>query len=140
MKFEYYDDKIVVYVLENNNIDYELILKKVFNELINNENIDLSSFYNVVIYINNYYGLVVEIVNEDNIKFENKININLNIIEDKLFLYEVDDPLEYIDNDVYYYNDKFYISLKNKNIKLLEYAKVIYDDFVYKVLGRGVKI
>lgn len=142
MKFEYYDDKIVVYIIENKKkSNIENLLFIIFDELVNKYDICLSDSYDITIYFNNNYGIVSEIKEvKDNLKFNNKVNIYLKVVKDKLFLYEVDDPLDYKEDDVYYYDSKFYISPKNKNIKLFEYAKVIYDDFVYKVLGRGVKI
>ncbi len=142
MKFEYYDDKIVVYIIKNkNNYSIEDLLYKIFDKLINKYDISLSNSYDITIYNNKYYGIISELREvKDDLEFNDKINIYLKVIEDKLFLYEVEDPLEYNENDVYYYKNKFYISPKNTNIRLFEYAKVIYDDFVYKVLGRGVKI
>lgn len=138
MKVDYYNDKIVVYVINrkasNDIIDIRDLLWDVFNNLIDNYDIDIRDNYDINIYINDLYGSVVEIikVSEDSTR--------LNVFFDKLFLYEIDDPLDYIENEIYYYNDKYYLNVDKLDIKLFENSKLIYDDFVYKVLGRGIKI
>lgn len=144
MKIEYYIDKIVIYVIDrkiSDDIDdIRDLLYDIFNNLVDNYDIDIKNNYNVNIYINNSYGVVVEMIKleEDDLNIVN--NIGLNILFDKLFLYEMDDPLDYIGNEIYYYNNKYYLNASKVDAKLIENSKLIYDNFVYKVLGRGVKI
>lgn len=143
MKIEYFTDKIVIYVIDrkvSDDIDdIKKLLFDVFNYIVDNYDIDIQNNYNINIYINNLYGTIVEMNKIDNDE-EDVNNIGLNILFDKLFLYEVDDPLDYIGNDIYYYNNKYYLNVDKVDALLLENSKLIYDDFVYKVLGRGVKI
>ncbi len=143
MKIEYFTDKIVIYVIDrkvSDDIDdIKKLLFDVFNYIVDNYDIDIQNNYNINIYINNLYGTIVEMNKIDNDE-EDANNIGLNILFDKLFLYEVDDPLDYIGNDIYYYNNKYYLNVDKVDALLLENSKLIYDDFVYKVLGRGVKI
>lgn len=144
MKIDYYKDKIVVYLigkkikLEITNIKELLI--KVFDTLINDYNLKIENNYIINIHINKIYGIIVELINDDIDYKEDSIYIKLNILNDKLFLYEIDDPLKYLDSEIYFYNDKYYLNVKKIDIELLEYSTVIYDDTVYKVLGRGIKI
>lgn len=144
MKIEYYADKIVIYVINrkvSDNInDIKKLLFDVFNNLVDNYDIDIKNNYNVNIYINDKYGTIVEMIKLEKDDISDANNIGLNILFDKLFLYEMDDPLDYIGNEIYYYNEKYYLNVAEIDVKLLEDSKVIYDDFVYKVLGRGVKI
>lgn len=144
MKVEYYIDKIVIYVIDrkvSDDIDnIKDLLFDVFNNLVDNYDIDIKNNYNINIYINNAYGVIVEMIKleEDNI---NNINsLGLNILFDKLFLYEMDDPLDYIGGEIYYYDNKYYLNTTKVDAKLIENSKLIYDNLVYKVLGRGVKI
>lgn len=144
MKIDYYSDKVVIYLigkkikLENSSI--KELLTNIFDVLVNDYDFEINNNYNINIYINEVYGIIVELVNEEIIKKEDTVHINLNVMNDKLFLYEIDDPLKYINSEIYYYDDKYYLNVKKMDINLLEYTTVIYDDTVYKILGRGVKI
>lgn len=144
MKIEYYIDKIVIYVIDrkiSDDIDdIRNLLYDVFNNLVDNYDIDIKNNYNVNIYINNSYGVVVEMIKLEDDEFDIVNSIGLNILFDKLFLYEMDDPLDYIGNEIYYYDNKYYLNASKVDAKLIENSKLIYDNFVYKVLGRGVKI
>lgn len=142
MKIEVTSDKIIIYMINkkvNDDLnDIKKLLFDVFDYLFDNYEIDKESNYEIKIYINNLYGVIIEMI-----KLKNESNINkigLTILRDKLFLYEVDDPLNFLDNEIYYYNNKFYLNPKKMDINLYEYATLIYDDLVYKVLGRGIKI
>lgn len=144
MKIDYYSDKVVIYLigkkikLENSSI--KELLTNIFDVLVNDYDFEINNNYNINIYINEVYGIIVELINEEIIKKEDTVHINLNVMNDKLFLYEIDDPLKYINSEIYYYDDKYYLNVKKMDINLLEYTIVIYDDTVYKILGRGVKI
>ncbi len=144
MKFEKIDDKIVIYMPGENKVfsedEIKSLVLKIMDKLSEFYKIELSNSYSVNFYRNEYYGIIIELI-DDNIKFlDDIVNIDLNVSLDKLFLYEIDDPLEYIDNDVYFYNKKYYISPKKYDITIFEKSNVIYDDIVYKIIGRGVKI
>lgn len=144
MKIDYYSDKVVIYLigkkikLENSSI--KELLTNIFDVLVNDYDFEINNNYNINIYINEVYGIIVELISEEIIKKEDTVHINLNVMNDKLFLYEIDDPLKYINSEIYYYDDKYYLNVKKMDINLLEYTTVIYDDTVYKILGRGVKI
>ena len=144
MKFEKIEDKIVIYMPGENKVfsedEIKSLVLKIMDKLSEFYKIELSNSYSVNFYRNEYYGIIIELI-DDNIKFlDDIVNIDLNVSLDKLFLYEIDDPLEYIDNDVYFYNKKYYISPKKYDITIFEKSNVIYDDIVYKIIGRGVKI
>ncbi len=143
VKIDYYQDRIIVYLI-NKKVQLNInsikeILIDVFNVLKNYYNIKLENSYHINFYINYYYGIIVELIKLDEVD-NDIINIKLNILDDKLFLYEVDDPLDFLGNEIYYYDNKYYLNVKNVDIRLLEESKVIFDDNVYKILGRGVKI
>ena len=144
MKIDYYSDKVVIYLIGKNikleNSSIKELLTNIFDVLVNDYDFEINNNYNINIYINEVYGIIVELINEEIIKKEDTVHINLNVMNDKLFLYEIDDPLKYINSEIYYYDDKYYLNVKKMDINLLEYNTVIYDDTVYKILGRGVKI
>ena len=137
-------DKIIVYLLDNKKYNEESDIKKmlikVFDNLEKYYDITFTSDYNLHLYINRYYGMILEIKENEDFIYDDIVNLKLNVLRDTLFLYEVDDPLEYINYEIYYYNDKFYVNAKREDINLIENSNLVYGDIVYKIIGRGIKI
>ena len=144
MKVEMLSNTIIVYLLDNKKYnedsDIKKILINVFDNLEKYYNITFTSDYNLELYINRYYGMILEITENEDFICDDIVNLKLNILRDTLFLYEVDDPLEYINYEIYYYNDKFYVNAKREDIDLIENSNLVYGDIVYKIIGRGIKI
>lgn len=144
MKVEMLSDKIIVYLLDNKKYnedsDIKKMLIKVFDNLEKYYGITFTSDYNLDLYINRYYGIILEIKENEDFIYDDIVNLKLNVLRDTLFLYEVDDPLEYINYEIYYYNDKFYVNAKREDINLIENSNLVYGDIVYKIIGRGIKI
>lgn len=144
MKVEMLSNTIIVYLLDNNKYnedsDIKKILINVFDNLEKYYNITFTTDYNLELYINRYYGMILEIKENENLVYDDIVNLKLNVLRDTLFLYEVDDPLEYINYEIYYYNDKFYVNAKREDINLIENSNLVYGDIVYKIIGRGIKI
>ena len=144
MKVEMLSNTIIVYLLDNKKYnedsDIKKILINVFDNLEKYYNITFTSYYNLELYINRYYGMILEIKENEDFIYDDIVNLKLNVLRDTLFLYEVDDPLEYINYEIYYYNDKFYVNAKREDINLIENSNLVYGDIVYKIIGRGIKI
>jgi hypothetical protein len=144
MKVEMLSNTIIVYLLDNKKYnedsDIKKILINVFDNLKKYYNITFTSDYNLELYINRYYGMILEITENEDLIYDDIVNLKLNVLRDTLFLYEVDDPLEYINYEIYYYNDKFYVNAKREDINLIEDSNLVYGDIVYKIIGRGIKI
>lgn len=144
MKVEMLSNTIIVYLLDNKKYnedsDIKKILINVFDNLEKYYNITFTSDYNLELYINRYYGMILEIKENEDFICDDIVNLKLNVLRDTLFLYEVDDPLEYINYEIYYYNDKFYVNAKREDINLIEDSNLVYGDIVYKIIGRGIKI
>ena len=144
MKVEMLSNTIIVYLLDNKKYnedsDIKKILINVFDNLEKYYNITFTSDYNLELYINRYYGIILEIKENEDFIYDDIVNLKLNVLRDTLFLYEVDDPLEYINYEIYYYNDKFYVNAKREDINLIENSNLVYGDIVYKIIGRGIKI
>ena len=144
MKVEMLSNTIIVYLLDNKKYneysDIKKILINVFDNLKKYYNITFTSDYNLELYINRYYGMILEITENEDFIYDDIVNLKLNVLRDTLFLYEVDDPLEYINYEIYYYNDKFYVNAKREDINLIENSNLVYGDIVYKIIGRGIKI
>lgn len=144
MKVEMLSNTIIVYLLDNKKYnedsDIKKILINVFDNLEKYYNITFTSDYNLELYINRYYGMILEIKENEDFIYDDIVNLKLNVLRDTLFLYEVDDPLEYINYEIYYYNDKFYVNAKREDIDLIENSNLVYGNIVYKIIGRGIKI
>lgn len=144
MKVEMLSNTIIVYLLDNKKYnedsDIKKILINVFDNLEKYYNITFTSDYDLELYINRYYGMILEITENEDFIYDDIVNLKLNVLRDTLFLYEVDDPLEYINYEIYYYNDKFYVNAKREDINLIEDSNLVYGDIVYKIIGRGIKI
>ena len=144
MKVEMLSNTIIVYLLDNKKYnedsDIKKILINVFDNLKKYYNITFDSDYNLELYINRYYGMILEITENEDFIYDDIVNLKLNVLRDTLFLYEVDDPLEYINYEIYYYNDKFYVNAEREDINLIENSNLVYGDIVYKIIGRGIKI
>jgi len=144
MKVEMLSNTIIVYLLDNKKYNEDSDIKKtlinVFDNLEKYYNITFTSDYNLELYINRYYGMILEIKENEDFICDDIVNLKLNVLRDTLFLYEVDDPLEYINYEIYYYNDKFYVNAKREDINLIENSNLVYGDIVYKIIGRGIKI
>lgn len=144
MKVEMLSNTIIVYLLDNKKYnedsDIKKILINVFDNLEKYYNITFTTDYNLELYINRYYGMILEIKENEDFIYDDIVNLKLNVLRDTLFLYEVDDPLEYINYEIYYYNDKFYVNAKREDINLIENSNLVYGDIVYKIIGSGIKI
>lgn len=93
---------------------------------------NLSGFFDVDIYVNEDYGLIIEI---DNI-FYNDIDcdVNIKIHLDSIFLNEISnyEILDY--NNIYYYNGKFFGFFKDFSDK-----DIIYKD-VDEIINNGINL
>ena len=84
--------------------------------------------------------MILEIKTIMDDKIHKITHIKLNVLKDILFLYEIEDPLDYKNSEIYYYNNSFYLNPKQVDIHLIENSKIIYDKEVYKIIGKGIKI
>ena len=137
MKVEEVNNKIVIYIYDKKLLNKKIkdIIEYSFNILEKYYDYTVDIYYYIKVYINKYYGIILELYNND-IEYE----ITLRIIKDALFLYKIEDPLNYLDNEIYYYDNNFYLNINKENINILEKSEIIYDERVYKILGSGIKI
>lgn len=118
--------------------DLENYFKQLFLKLKRYYNIIISGYYNIDVYIDNNYGLVMNLTKED-IEyydyFDNQIDMRISI-KNCRFLYAIDDPLclKWLNNsDIYVYKDKFYLDFNDEisdagMMCLLEFSEIIYDE------------
>lgn len=115
--------------------DIEKYLKKLFKTLNNKYNIVVEGFYNITVYIDKYYGIVLHLEKEELDYYEyykNQVDMRLVTIHTD-FMYEVDDiPFDILNKvKISNKNKNIYLTLKEKltdleMMKLLENSKIIY--------------
>lgn len=132
-------DKIYLHTLDLTNqnlIEKKLI--KLINKIQNKYNIDLNGYYNVFIYKDNNYGLIIDMQKEELEYldyFNNQIELNIEVIEDS-FLYQIEDIFwlnkSILNKCIIYKNgDTIYLKAKDNlnNFELgiiLENGEIIY--------------
>ena len=109
-----------------------LVLKKKYFK-------DISGFYNVDVYSNDRIGLIISFKREEGFDFLRDI-VDLNVkVHDKSLVYFEFDDIFLIDsfNDVYFFNNNFYIDISCLNdivfFKLIEFGKFIYGESLEKL-------
>jgi len=115
--------------------DIEKYLKKLFKTLNNKYNIVIEGFYNITVYIDKYYGIILHLEKEELDYYEyykNQVDMRLVTVHTD-FMYEVDDiPFDILNKVKISNKDKnIYLTLKEKltdleMMKLVENSKIIY--------------
>ena len=136
------NDKVIIYVKKDNLHDIDFtnieILESYFQELLKRlkdyYDIKIVGFYNIKVYIDDIYGIVLELENE-NIDYGDYYDqVEMRIIPIYTnFLYKVNDILNIKDSNIYLYKNDIYLKL-SKNILLKDYylvmdqAKIVYNN------------
>jgi len=117
--------------------DIEKYLKKLFKILKNKYNLVIEGFYDITVYIDKFYGIILHLEKEDIEYYEyykNQVDMRL-ITVDTEFMYEVDDiPFNILDKiKICVKNGKIYLIIKKElsnleMMKLLENSRVVYKE------------
>ena len=148
------DDNIVVFLdkvylqsldLNNQNV-LEKKLIKLINKLQNKYRVDLNGYYNVFIYKDSNYGLIIDMQKQQLEYldyFSNQIELNIEIIEDT-FLYKTDNIFT-IDKTllekliIYINKDEIYLKIK-ENINDIELGQIIENSqIIYGNKAKSIK-
>ena len=151
------DGKFIVFLNKYNKIDFEnkLKLEKYFRNLFttikDKYNIEVNGYYDINIYNEKNYGVIIEIESEDleYYNYFNQIDMEINVLKDSLFLYEIN--YEFIDNSIldnficYKMQDRIYLKAKDivpENVlsKVLECSHILYGSKVEKIMKQGKKV
>lgn len=145
MKIDFKDNNYIIYLNKYNimNMDFnntkvlEKNLKSLLLRLKKCYKIDIHGYYNITIYIDNYYGAILKIEEDKEYYdcFDDTVALRLKKIKTN-FLYEIDD-ISYVYNfidkvKINTNKDKIYIKilkcLENKEyLNLLEVSNIIYE-------------
>jgi len=143
MKVNRLDDSIIVFLNNffindinyRDNKDLEKLLKIVIDKLKNYYDINVIGYYNVLVYIDKNYGLILEMIDE-NLEYmdcDEIIDARLKVINTN-FLYKINDLINYsFEHKTYLYQDEIYIDIL-EDIDyielgiLLENSEIIYKN------------
>ena len=124
MKIKYDNDNIVIYLKGILLKDINALAYDISDKIKKYYNIDLKGFYKVNIYVDNLYGVVLEYIDEARDLYFNRLELNINKINTK-FLYEVEDIFYFKINNIYLYNNKYYIDNYLEN---MEISNIVYKN------------
>lgn len=152
------DNKIIVFLnkREITNLDFnnedklEDYFKKLFSKL-KKYDIEINGFYNIDVYKDEFYGMILEIENEDvdYYNYFNQVDMKINVLKTGSFLYEVD--YEFVDKNIlnkticYKNIDKIYLKIK-ENIdditlsKILEVSNIVYGDLTEDIIKYSKRV
>lgn len=156
MKLTVQNDKIILFLNKiytgylnfDNKESAEKYLKKLFLKLQNIYNLEFRGYYNMTLFDDKNYGIVVTIEKEDLEYLEyfgSQIEFNTKLVEDK-FLYEVSNIDSFMQENfnIYKLKDKIFIKAKNDltNIQtVLEHIqKIIYGKEALRILKKAKKV
>ena len=150
MKLNFKDNKIIVFLnkpIKLKEIKSEDYFRKLFIDIKNKYNLKLNGYYKINVYVDKFFGRVIEIENQeiDYYDYFNQIDMEIKVII-STFLYEIN--YEYINKDIidktiiYKLKDKLYIKILDESVlnKIIEYSKIIYDERVKTILKTSKKV
>ena len=125
-----YGDKLVVYLnnnyLKQKNIssdNIEICFYNIFDILKEKYGLKLIGLYDVDIYIDSKYGLVIELVNQIiDLNYYDQVDIKTKVINND-FLIKIDDLEPFIHDEIYKYKNNYY----SNNLKKIEFGELIYN-------------
>ena len=152
--FYIYLNKYYVADLELNDKQcVEEYFKKVFINLKNNYHLDIYGYYNIRVYANKQYGIIIDVFKLSNDYFKmpgNKVDMKIMIDSDNKFLYEITDYflIESYKNcikNIYYKDEKYYLELDDTvddvfYLYLIEHSNIIFNDVAYEIIATSSKL
>ena len=159
MKININDENNIVIFLNKENIkkmdfedkeQLEIYFRELFNTLNSDYNIKVSGYYDIYIYIDNIYGIIVEMEKQiiDFIDFyNNHIDMHITILKNSEFLYQISDPF-FIDENI---KDKISLYINKNNLyikvneeldtismgKIIENSSIVFGNFADKVISKN---
>jgi hypothetical protein len=131
----------------------EEYFKKVFINLKKNYHLDIYGYYNIRVYANKQYGVIIDVFKLCNDYFKmpgNKVDMKIMIDNDNKFLYKISDYFftEAYKNcikNIYYKDGKYYLELddnvdENFYLYLIEHSDIIFNDDVYEIMEASYKL
>jgi len=151
VKIEVEDDTLILYLKKDKmkNINFKNIeevedyFRSLLLKLEEDYHTPIEGFYNIQVYFDKSEGMVLKLEPEDIDYYHSFHQIEMRIVkEDTVFLYQVDDILDFLNlnMEIYQYQNKFYIKNNSKNevYNLYEFGKLIYENTDI-ILKKGIR-
>lgn len=135
------NDKLVIYLTNNylnkKNIDVndiENCFYKIFDILKEKYQMKFNGLYDVNIYIDLKYGIVIELIDQNfNIDYYNQIDMQIKVLNTE-FLLKINDLEPFLNSKIYKYNSNYY----SDDLKKIEFGELIYN--TDKIISHAVKV
>ena len=147
MKIEEKDDELVLFLKKQEMNDFcfeeldeiEEYFRSLFLNLDEYYHITIEGFYNIHVYLDEIEGMVLTLQKED-LDYYPFHQVEMQIVkEDTTFLYEIEEPLDFLSSnfDIYVYQNHFYVKKKTKEgYSPYEWGKLVYEG-TKEILKRG---
>lgn len=156
MKIEKRNDKLIVFLNKkispkldlSNKLDLEKYFQKLFTKLNNIYELDISGSYDVNIFNNKIYGMILEIKQQDTEYFDyyDEIDMKITVSKNDEIIYKINGYYEQLKNncEFYSYNGIIYASPKKINFQklgiLIEHSEIIYGKECEKIKKNAQKL
>ncbi len=152
MKVDIRDNNLIVFLIKSNvsDIDFfnksklEDYFKDLFLKINDNYDIEMNGSYDINVYIDEFYGMILEITKEDVEYFDycDFIDMKINISKCKYFLYKLNGNLDRFNGcDLYLYDGFIYAYPRNIDFFslgiLVENSEIIYGESCLDVVSKG---
>lgn len=156
MKVSIEDENNFIVFLNNKKFNFEDkekledYFKEIFNEIKKRYNFDVSGYYDIVVYNNELFGMILTMKKEEfeyYDYFDNQVEMKIVISPYNEFIYKLENNdlnINLKNSDIYLHNGNIYI-LPNKDIKniefgyILEYTTVIYGHKAEEIIKNAKK-
>lgn len=151
MKVDFRNGNLIVFLNKKmvSEIDFldKCLLEKYFRSLFlkidDIFNISLLGCYDVNVFIDEFYGVILEIIkNDDCFDCYNVVDMNICISDFTGFIYKIDNDIMTFDGNYYFYNDSIYFEPKFDDFVnmglLIENSSIIYGSECFKIKKNGI--
>ena len=125
MKIVSNGDNFTIYLIRNNseNIDVKNYVKETVIKLKDKLKKYISGYYEAIVYINNNYGMIIELTKESDFDFfKDFIELDITIKENSTIYLKFKDYFSVLNKgNIYYYNNYYYADIDKLNKKELLY-------------------
>ena len=121
-------------------IDIKSYVKKIIIKLKNKINKNIGGYYNVKVYLNKIYGMIINLEKTGDFDFfKDFLELNIKIYEDSKIYYRFEDYFAIINkNNIYYYNDSYYIDIEELSKKdllcICEFGEIVYGEKLNNIM------
>lgn len=151
MKIDFKNGNLIVFLNKEkvSEIDFldkcllEKYFKSLFLKIDSIFNISLLGCYNVNVFMDEFYGAILEIIKDDDcFDCYNVIDMNICISEFTGFVYKIDNAVMNLEGNYYLYNDSIYFEPKFNDFItlgfLIENSSVVYGVDSFRIKKNGV--